>query len=172
MKTIEIKENRKLIKLDVENLETKSSYIKISEINFKENLLIEISNDNLTNLLDFKSCEDMKVLYLENTFVIGGTYAINNDAGFTIQTTNKSILLSKNFKNMLLEKEEIRKDFKKDIKIGIITPWGVDLVSKKLENWSDVDINGFMSIHYIAVRTSKENYQKAYRFKIVPFDKE
>jgi hypothetical protein len=59
---------------------------------------------------------------------------------------------------------------KKDIKIGIITPWGVNLMYKKLENWADVDINGFMSLHYISVRTSKDKYEKAFRFKIVPFD--
>ena len=64
----------------------------------------------------------------------------------------------------------MKEEIKKDIIIGIITPWGVSLMSKKLENWSDVDINGFMPIHYISVRTSKENYQKAYRFKIVPFE--
>lgn len=64
----------------------------------------------------------------------------------------------------------MKEEIKKDIIIGIITPWGVSLISKKLENWSDVDINGFMSIHYITVRTSKENYEKAYRFKIIPVD--
>ena len=58
----------------------------------------------------------------------------------------------------------------KDIQIGIITPWGVNLMCKKLENWADVDINGFMSLHYISVRTSKDMYQKAFKFKIVPFD--
>ena len=64
----------------------------------------------------------------------------------------------------------MKEEIKKDIIIGIITPWGVSLMSKKLENWSDVDINDFMSIHYITVRTSKENYEKAYRFKIIPVD--
>ncbi len=58
----------------------------------------------------------------------------------------------------------------KDIKIGIYTPWGAPLLSKILVNWSDVDINGFMKIHYIAVRTSKDNYEKVFRFQIVPFE--
>ena len=59
---------------------------------------------------------------------------------------------------------------KKDIQIGIITPWGVNLMYKKLENWADVDINRFMSLHYISVSTSKDKYGKSFRFKIVPFD--
>ena len=64
----------------------------------------------------------------------------------------------------------MKEEIKKDIIIRIITPWGVSLMSKKLENWSDVDINGFMSIHYISVRTSKDNYKKAQRFEIKPID--
>jgi hypothetical protein len=59
---------------------------------------------------------------------------------------------------------------KKDIQIGIITPWGVNLMYKKLENWADVVINGFMSLHYVSVSTSKDKYGKAFRFKIVPID--
>jgi hypothetical protein len=59
---------------------------------------------------------------------------------------------------------------KKDIQIGIITPWGINLMYKKLENWADVDINRFMSLHYISVRTSKDEYGKACKFKIVPYD--
>ena len=31
----------------------------------------------------------------------------------------------------------MKEEIKKDIIIGIITPWGVSLMSKKLENWSD-----------------------------------
>lgn len=64
----------------------------------------------------------------------------------------------------------MKEEIKKDIIIGIITPWGVSLMSKKLENWSDVDINGFMSIHYISVRTSKDNYKKVQRFEIKPIN--
>ena len=52
----------------------------------------------------------------------------------------------------------------------MITPWGVNLMYKKLENWADVDINRFMSLHYISVRTSKDKYKKAFKFKIVPID--
>ena len=62
------------------------------------------------------------------------------------------------------------KEIKKDIQIGMITPWGVNLMYKKLENWNDVDINRFMSLHYISVRTSKDKYEKAFKFKIVPID--
>jgi hypothetical protein len=59
---------------------------------------------------------------------------------------------------------------KKDIQIRIITPWGVNLMYKKLENWADIDINRFMSLHYVSVRTSKDMYEKVYKFKIVPYD--
>ena len=59
---------------------------------------------------------------------------------------------------------------KKDIQIGIITPWAVNLMYKKLENWADVDINRFMSLHYISVSTSKDKYGRAFRFKSVPID--
>ena len=58
---------------------------------------------------------------------------------------------------------------KKDIQIGIITPWGVNLMYKKLENWADVDINRFMSLHYISVSTSKDKYGKAFRFLVYSF---
>ena len=64
----------------------------------------------------------------------------------------------------------MKEEIKKDLIIRIITPWGLSLMSKKLENWSDVDINGFMSIHYISVRTSKDNYKKAQRFEIKPIN--
>ena len=60
----------------------------------------------------------------------------------------------------------MKEEIKKDIIIGIITPWGIPLISKTLKNWSDVDINKFMSLHYLSVRTSKDNYKNAYRFEI------
>ena len=60
---------------------------------------------------------------------------------------------------------------KKDIQIGIIKAWGVNLMYKKLENFSDIDINGFISLNYISIRTSKNKYEKAFIFKIVLFDK-
>jgi hypothetical protein len=58
----------------------------------------------------------------------------------------------------------------KDIRIGVITPWGIELFGTFLKDWRDVDINKFMELHYISVRTSKENYEKVYRFKIIPAD--
>jgi hypothetical protein len=95
MKTINIKEFEQTTQLNVETLHTESSNIKISEIMFEKYLLLEISNNNLNCLIDFKGTGDMKVLYLDDFTVIGGTYAINNDAGYIIQTENKFILLSK-----------------------------------------------------------------------------
>lgn len=95
MKTITIKEFEQTTQLNVETLQTVSSNIKISEIMFEKYLLLEISNNNLNCLLDFKGTEDMKVIYLQDFIVSGGTFAINNEAGFIIQTDNKIILLSK-----------------------------------------------------------------------------
>ena len=95
MKTIKIKEGEKTIQLNVETLKTVSSNIKISDIKFEKDLLLEITNKCLNSLIDFKGSEDLKVLYLDDFTVIGGTYAINNDAGYIIQTENKFILLSK-----------------------------------------------------------------------------
>jgi hypothetical protein len=57
---------------------------------------------------------------------------------------------------------------KKTIHIKIVTPWGVPLVTKALKNSEDVDIHKFMDLHYVVVRTSKEAYEKAYRFNIIP----
>ena len=44
MKTIKIKEGEKTIQLNVETLKTVSSNIKISEIKFEKDLLLEITN--------------------------------------------------------------------------------------------------------------------------------
>ena len=54
MKTINIKEGEKTIQLNVETLKTVSSNIKISEIKFEKNLLLEITNKCLNSLIDFK----------------------------------------------------------------------------------------------------------------------
>jgi hypothetical protein len=59
---------------------------------------------------------------------------------------------------------------KKDISIGIATPWGVSLMHKELKHWADVDIKRFMQVHHVVVRTSKENFNKAYRFKLVAIE--
>lgn len=60
---------------------------------------------------------------------------------------------------------------KKNIKISIITPWGVSLFENELKNWDDVDVNGFMELHYLTVTTSKDNYKEKFRFKITPYSK-
>ena len=56
---------------------------------------------------------------------------------------------------------------KKDIYIGLITPWGIPLVEKTLQNWSDVDINGFMELHRFLVYSSKEESRGRHYFKLV-----
>ena len=95
MKTIKITEGNLTNILEVETYQTESSNIKISEISFEKNLLLEITNKNLNNLLDFKGSSNLKILYLENNLVVGGTYAKNNESGFMIQTEHKHMLLSK-----------------------------------------------------------------------------
>jgi hypothetical protein len=95
MKTIKIKEGEKTIQLNVETHQTDLSNIKISDFSFDKYLLLEITNNYLNNLLDFKGSSNLKILYLENNLVIGGTYAKNNDSGFMIQTEHKQMLLSK-----------------------------------------------------------------------------
>ena len=44
---------------------------------------------------------------------------------------------------------------KKDIYIELLTPWGVPLIEKTLQNWSDVDINRFMELHRLRAYSSK-----------------
>ena len=95
MKTIKIKEGEKTIQLNVETFQTDLSNIKISDFSFDKHFLLEITNKCLNNLLDFKGSSNLKILYLENYLVIGGTYAKNNDSGFMIQTEYKNILLTK-----------------------------------------------------------------------------
>jgi hypothetical protein len=41
---------------------------------------------------------------------------------------------------------------------------------KELKHWADVDIKRFMQVHHVVVRTSKENFNKAYRFKLVAIE--
>jgi hypothetical protein len=56
---------------------------------------------------------------------------------------------------------------KKDIYIGLLTPWGVPLIEKTLENWSDVDINKFMELHRLHIYSSKQESKGVYNFKII-----
>ncbi len=94
MKTIIVTEGYETKILNVETLQTDDSNIKISALNFEQHILLEIINNNLNNLLDFKGAANLKVLYLQDNIVKGGTYAINNHTGFMIQTDYKNILLS------------------------------------------------------------------------------
>ena len=55
MKTIKITEGNLTNLLEVETYQTESSNIKISEISFEKNLLLEITNKNLNNLLDLRT---------------------------------------------------------------------------------------------------------------------
>ncbi|EAQ42515.1 hypothetical protein [Polaribacter sp. MED152] len=56
---------------------------------------------------------------------------------------------------------------KKDIYIGLLTPWGVPLIEKTLENWSDVEINKFMELHRLHVYSSKQESKGVYNFNII-----
>jgi hypothetical protein len=95
MKEIKIKNVTNINELNFEIFQTELSNIKISEINFGLHLLVEIKNNNLTNLIDFTGADDLKILYVVNDLAVGGTFAINNNSGFLIQTEYKHILLSK-----------------------------------------------------------------------------
>ena len=45
-------------------------------------------------MIDFTQTKDYQVLYLnKNLEIVGGSYAINNDFGFILQTQEKIILL-------------------------------------------------------------------------------
>ena len=56
---------------------------------------------------------------------------------------------------------------KKDIYIGLLTPWGVPLLEKTLQNWSDVDINKFMELHNFIVYSSMQETKGRYHFKLI-----
>jgi hypothetical protein len=56
---------------------------------------------------------------------------------------------------------------KKDIYIELLTPWGVPLIEKTLQNWSDVDINRFMELHRLRVYSSKAESNGSYYFQLI-----
>ena len=58
---------------------------------------------------------------------------------------------------------------KKTMHIKMLTPWGVPLMYKELKDWADVDENEFMKLHRMVVRTSKDDFEKAYSFNIIPY---
>ena len=55
----------------------------------------------------------------------------------------------------------------KTMHIKMVTPWGTVLMYKELKDWKDVDVNEFMNLHYMVVRTSKEDYKKAYKYYLI-----
>jgi len=66
-----------------------------------------------------------------------------------------------------LHKKGKKRIMKKDIYIGLMTPWGIPLIEKTLKNWSDVDINDFMELHHFYVYSSKQETKGRYHFKLV-----
>ena len=58
---------------------------------------------------------------------------------------------------------------KKTMHIKMLTPWGEPLMYKELKDWADVDENEFMKLHHMVVRTSNDDFEKAYRFNIIPY---
>jgi hypothetical protein len=65
-------------------------------------------------------------------------------------------------------KEKINSSKTKDIRIAIPCPWGPTLRFIELKDWVDCDVHEWLSMTHLVVTTSKENYSKQYRFKIVP----
>ena len=56
----------------------------------------------------------------------------------------------------------------KNMKIAMVTPWGVSLLEKELKNWMEVDVYKFMELHtMIVVKDGKK-----YRFNITPIGNE
>lgn len=110
--------------------------IRIEDLNLKaDNVLLKIEHHGLTTLLDFSNAKDYQVIYLNyqlaimnNTndldepsgylrswlHIVGVSFAINNEAGFMLQTQEKFILLiRKEEKN---EEYEIIQDLLKNSK--------------------------------------------------------
>jgi hypothetical protein len=59
---------------------------------------------------------------------------------------------------------------KKDIYIKLLTPWGVPLMEKTLQNWSDVDIDKFMELHRFVAYSSKGESNEVHSFKLIRTD--
>ena len=59
-------------------------------------------------------------------------------------------------------------DKTKDIRIAIPCPWGPTLRFIELKDWVDCDEHQWLSMTHFVVRTSKEDFKKAYRFKLEP----
>jgi hypothetical protein len=152
------------------------STIQVSEIVSEADILyLNIESDVSVLLLDFKDAQDYRVLFLnDNYWTVGSTFALNNENGFVIQTRYKKILLMRySFHLKRIEPKVYvhppRSNIKKDILITVKTTSGNRLFSKTLKDWSDVEIDGFMTTLRVVVFSSKDgdvvkkyHFQKAY----------
>jgi len=83
--------------IDVSEITCKTNNIRICDLDLPdENTLIKIEHSGLTTLLDFTNSADFQVLYLtKENWIVGGSYAVNNQSGFILQTQEKFILIMK-----------------------------------------------------------------------------
>lgn len=96
-KTMIFRWNNSSTQIDVCEITCTTNNIRICDLDLPdENTLIKIEHPGLTTMLDFSNSADFQVLYLtEENWIVGGSYAINNQSGFILQTQEKFVLLMK-----------------------------------------------------------------------------
>ena len=89
--------NNSRTQIDVSETTCKTNNIRVCDLDLSDvNTLIKIEHTGLTTMLDFTNSADFQVLYLtEDNWIVGGSYAVNNQSGFILQTQEKHILLMK-----------------------------------------------------------------------------
>lgn len=94
-KTQKITYNTSSIHIKLNEVHSNKNNIRIEGLNLLENnTILRIEHSGLTTMIDFTQAKDYQVLYLnKNLEIVGGSYAINNDFGFVLQTQEKNILL-------------------------------------------------------------------------------
>lgn len=104
---VQISHQTTSIIIDVIELKSEKRTLFINELILIENtVIINITHNELTTMLDFTHSSDFQVLYLDkNYYTVGVSFAINNEKGFKLQTQEKNVLLVKlNQKSKNLDK--------------------------------------------------------------------
>lgn len=83
--------------IEVSEVKSNENVISIKDLNLTEDsTLLTITQKRLTTMLNFTDAGDYQALYLNKNFnVVGGSFAIDNESGFILQSQEKSILLLK-----------------------------------------------------------------------------
>ena len=93
--------------IDIVEIKSDKRTLLINELSLVENtVIINITHNELTTMLDFTHSQDFQVLYLDKNYhTMGVSFAINNEKGFKLQTQEKNVLLVKlNHKSENLDK--------------------------------------------------------------------